>query len=164
MDFDGVITPGVVRKLHNAILCLDEWYLVHFVRTVAITVEGIHRLLIVKTDTAILVLASLHAWNVESRMAAYLEMNLLGVGIMDMPDDTYFIIIKHIADTESEIVGIDQLRLCRRFKCEGDLTLALGDELEIGVAGKSVTRQVVFLSIDGISVVVHAADDGEEDG
>ena len=112
VDLDGVIAPGVVRKLHNAILCLDEWYLIHLVRTVAITVEGIHRLLIVKTDTAILVLASLHAWNVESRMTAYLEMDLLSVGIVDMPDDTYFIIIKDIADAESKVVGIDLLCLC----------------------------------------------------
>lgn len=164
VDLDGVVAPSVVCELHQSAFCLYEWHLVHLVRAVAITVEGIHRLLIVKTDTAILVLASLHAWDVESRMSAYLEMDFLGVSIMDVPDDTYFIIVKDIADAEGEVVGIDLLRLFRRFEGEGNFMLALGNEFKYGIAGKAVTRQMIFLSVDSISLVVHAAHDRKEDG
>ena len=106
VDLDGVVAPGVVCELHNAILCLYEWYLVHLVRAVAIAVEGVHWLLVVKTDAPVLVLASLHAWDVEGWVAAYLEVDLLGVGVMAVPDDTYLVIIKDRADAESEIVGV----------------------------------------------------------
>ena len=40
-------------------------------------------------------------------MTAYLEVNFTRVVIMHMPDDTYFVFIKNIADGEGEIIGID---------------------------------------------------------
>ena len=96
-------------------------------------------------------------------MSANLEVDLLRVRIMHMPDHADPVLVKHIADAEGEVVGIHLLRLFARFEGEGRLTFALGDELECGVAGETMTWQVIRLAIHTIGLVVHAAHDGEED-
>ena len=97
-------------------------------------------------------------------MPAYLEVDLAVVGVQHVPDHAHLVLIQHVADAECEVVGIHLLRLLVRFQREGHLAVALGNQLEVGVAGESVTRQVVFLAVHAIGVVVHAAHDGEEDG
>ena len=47
---------------------------------------------------------------------------------------------------------------------EDHLVVGLGHEGELRIPGEAVTRKVIFLSIDGIGVVFHAAHDGEKDG
>lgn len=164
VDLDGVVAPGVVGEFHDAVFGLNEGHLVHLMRAVAVAVEGVHRLLVVETDTAVLVLAGLHARHVEGGVAANLEVYLSLVCVVDVPDDTYCIIIKHVADAEGEVVGIDLLRVFRRFEGEGHLALILGDERKLGIAGKTVAGQMILLPVDTIGLVVDAAHDGEEDG
>ena len=69
--------------------------------------QSVHRLLVVKTDDA----TGLSFGYVESWMTAYLEMNLLLIRVVDVPDDTYLITIKHVADAEGEVIGIHLLRV-----------------------------------------------------
>ena len=164
MDLDGVVAPGVVGEFHDAVFGLDEGHLVHLVRAVAVAVECVHRLLVVEADAAVLVLAGLHARHVEGGVAANLEVYLSLVSVVDVPDDTYYIIIKHVADAEGEVVGIDLLRVFRRFEGEAYLALIMGDERKLGIAGKTVAGQMIFLPVDTIGLVVDAAHDGEEDG
>ena len=78
-------------------------------------------------------------------MTAYLEVDFTRVVIMHMPDDTYFVFIKNIADGESEIIGIDLAGIVRRLEGEGDLPLTLVNQLKLGIARKTVTGQVIFL-------------------
>ena len=94
-------------------------------------------------------------------MTANLEMDLAGVGVEDMPDDADLVAVEGIAHAEGEVVRIDFLRLLGRFEGEGDLTLILGDELEVGVAGETVTWEVILAAIDDVGVVVHTADNWE---
>ena len=54
--------------------------------------------------------------------------------------------------------------MIRRFEGEGHLAGTLGDELELGVAGKTVARKVILLTINTVGLVVDGTDDGEEDG
>ena len=69
-------------------------------RTIEITVKRVHRLFVVKTDATALTLTRLHVRDVERRMTAYLEVDLTGIGVVDMPDNTDLIGIEHIADTK----------------------------------------------------------------
>ena len=125
VDLDRVVAPGVVRELHHTVFSLYEGHFVHLVRAIEITVQGVHWLLVVKTDTAILVLASLHARYVEGRMTTNLEVYLSLVRIVNMPDDTYLIIVKYVADAECEVVRVDLLGLFVLFEGEGHLAIAL---------------------------------------
>ena len=140
VDLDGVVAPGVVRELHDTVFCLYEGHFVHLVRAIEITVQGVHWLLVVKTDMAILVLTSLHARYVKGWMTTYLEVYLQLVRIMDMSDDTYLIIVKYVADAEGEVVRIDFLGLFARFEGEGHLSLTLGDERKVRISRKAMTR------------------------
>ncbi len=164
MDLDGVVTPGVVREFDDTVLGLYEGDLVHRVRTVGIAVESIHRLLVVESDDAALLFTGFHAWYVEGWVPTNLEMDFAGVGVVDVPDDANLILVECVADGEGEVVGIDLLGFLRRFEGESHLAGALGDELELGIAGKSVARQVIILPIHAIGLVVDGTDDGEEDG
>ena len=161
---DGVVAPGVVRELDDAVLSLYERHLVHRVRAVGVAVEGIHWLLVVETNDTALLFPSFHVWNVESWVPANLEVNLAGIGVVDVPDDANLILVERVADGEGEVVGIDLLGLLRRFEGEGHLAGTLGDELELSVAGKTVARKVILLTIYTIGFVVDGTDDGEEDG
>ena len=125
--------------------------------------EGIHRLLIVEADAALLRVACRHARHVEGRMAADLEVDLAGVGIVDMPYHAYLVVVEHVTDAQGEVVGIHLPGRLGGFEGEGNLPLALGDEPELGIAGKAMPRQVVLLAIHTISLVVHAAHDRKED-
>ena len=111
-----------------------------------------------------LLFPSFHAWNVESWVPANLEVNLAGIGVVDVPDDANLILVERVADGEGEVVGIDLLGLLRRFEGEGHLAGTLGNELEFGVAGKTVTWQMILLAINTVGLVVDGADDREEDG
>ena len=163
MYLDRVIAPGVVRELHDTVFCLYERDLNHLVGTIEIAAEGIHRLGIVKTDASVLVLTRLHPRDVEGWMTSYLEMDLAGISVIDMPDNTDLIIIEHITDGEGEVVGIHLLGLFRRLESEGHFTSTLSDKLEICIASKTMTWQMVFLAIDAIGIIVDTAHDREED-
>ena len=162
VDLHTVVAPRVVAELDDAVFGLYG-DLDHLVRAVDIALQSVERLLVVEADTAILTFAHLHVGDVEGGMTTDLEVDLAGVGIVDMPDDTDLIVVEDVADGEGEVVGIDLLRGLGGFEGEGDLTLALGNQFEVGVAGETMTGKVVRLAIDGVGVVVDTAHDGEED-
>ena len=164
VNLDGVVAPGVVGELHQSVFGFYERYLVHIVRTIEIAVEGIHRLFVVETDATALAFAWFHVRDVEGGMTAYLEVNLAGVRVVDVPDDANLVVIEHVADAEGEVVWIDLLRLLRGLQHKGHLALTLGHEFELGIAGKAVTRQVILLAVHTIGFVIDAADDGKKDG
>lgn len=163
VDLDGIVAPGVIGKLHETILCFDEGYFVHLVRAVAVTVKCIHQLSIVETDASALIVACLHARNIEGGMTSYLEVDFTGIVVADMPDDANLIVVEDIADGEGEVVGVDLVRLLGGLEGESDFALTLVNQLKLGVAGKTVTWQMVFFAIYAIGPVVNTADDGEKD-
>jgi hypothetical protein len=163
VDLDGVVAPSVVGELHDTVFGLDERHLIHIVGTIAITVEGIHRLLVVKTDATILVFAFLHIRNIEGGMTTYLEMDLAVIRVVYVPDDTNPVIIEHVTDTEGEVVGIDLLRLLRRLEGKGDLTLTLRNQFELGITGEAVAWQMVLAAIYTIGLIVDTAHQRKED-
>jgi hypothetical protein len=133
-------------------------------RTVDVTLQTIKRLFVIEADASILVLASLHSWNVKGRMTTNLEVYLTGVGVVDMPDYSDLVGIEYITDTEGEIIGIDLFCLFRRLEGESHLALTLSNEFEIRITGKSVTRQMILFPLHTVSVIVDAAHYGEKDG
>lgn len=163
VDLYAVVAPCVVAELDDAILSLYR-NLNHFVRAVDIALQSIEGLLIVEADAAVLVLACFHIGDVEGGVTTNLEVYFLSIGIVDMPDNPDLIVIERIADREGEVVGIDFLGLCARFEGEGYLAWTLEDELEVCVACETMARQMIFLAINRIGVVIHATHDGEEDG
>ena len=158
MNLNGVIAPSVFREFDNTVFGLHERHLVHRVRTVGIAVQSVHRLLVVKTDDA----TGLSFGYVESRMTAYLEMNLLFIRVVNVPDDTYLITVKHVADAEGEVVRIDFLCLFGGFKGEGNLPVVLSDQFELCITGETMTGQMILLSIYSISLTVDGAYDREK--
>ena len=163
VDLYAVVTPSVVAELDDATLGLYG-NLNHLVGTIDIALQSIEGLLIVEADATILALAWFHIGNVEGGVTTNLEVDLLGIGVVDVPDNTDLIAIERVADGEGEVVGIDFLGFFARFEGESYLARALEDELEIGIASETMARKVVLLSINGIGVVVDATHDGEEDG
>ena len=151
VHLDGVVAPGVLRELNDAVFSLAKGHFVHRVRAVGIAVQGIHRLLVVKADYA----TGLPLRHVEGRMTTNLEMNLAGVGVVHMPDDAYLITIEHIADAQREVIGVHLLRGFGRFEGQGNLPVAPGNELELGIAGKAVARQVILPAIHAIGLMIH---------
>jgi hypothetical protein len=95
-------------------------------------------------------------------MTTYLKMYLLLVRVMHMPDDTYFIIIEYIAHAQGKVVGIDFLCLLRGFEGEGHFPVAMGNQLKYSITGKAMTRQVILLTINAISLVVDTANNREK--
>ena len=163
VDLHAVVAPSVVAELDDALLGLYGHFN-HLVRTVDIAFQAVERLGIVEADTAVLALSGFHVGDVEGGMAANLEMDLAGVGVVHMPDDADLIAVEGIAHTEGEVVRIDFPGLFGRLEGEGHLTVAFANQLEVGIAGKTMTGQVVLLTFGLIGVVVDAAHDGEEDG
>ena len=163
VDLHAVVAPGVVGELDDAALGFDG-HLGHLVGAVDIALQTVEGLGVVETDAAVLALAGLHVGDVEGGVAADLEVDLALVGVEHVPDDADGVAVEDVADAEGEVVGIDLTCLLARFEGEGDLAVALGDQFEVGVAGKAVAGKVVLLAVDTVGVVVDAADDGKEDG
>ena len=96
-------------------------------------------------------------------MTAYLEMNLAGVGILDVPDDVNLVVFQAIGDGQVEMEGIDLQRLFIVMQGKGHLVLRLADQRKLLVAGKAVARQVILLAIHPIGIVIDAAHQREQD-
>ena len=84
---DGIVLPGLVGESHDTFLGLHERHLAHLMGAVAITVKGLHAAGIVEQEAAVLAFTLPYAGDIECRMSANLEMHLLDVSIMHMPDD-----------------------------------------------------------------------------
>ena len=134
VDLHGVVAEEVIVDFQDTLLCLQRDF-DHVVAAVRITLENIHRLLVVEFDDA-LQLSSRH---VKGRVSANLEMNLLGVGILDMPDDMYLVVFKAVGDGEGETVGIDFQGLFTVMEGEGDFLGSLANQRKLHVTGKTMT-------------------------
>ena len=88
---------------------------------VSIATQNIDRLLAVELDNTL----GLTTRQVEGGVPAYLEVNLLGVGILDMPNDMNLIAFQTIGDGQIEVIGIDFQRFFRLMKGKGHLILCL---------------------------------------
>jgi len=105
VDLHRVVAEEIVTELNHALIGLQE-LLHHVVTAIDITLQHIHRLVIIESDLTI----ELATGHIEGRMTAYLKMDLPLVGILDMPDDMDPITLETIGDGEVETVGIDLQR------------------------------------------------------
>ena len=106
VDLHAVVAPCVVAELNDALLGFHR-YLNHLMGAIDIAFQAVKGGGIVEADAAILFVAGLHVGYVEGRMPANLEVYLAGVCVMDVPDDSYFVVIEHVTHAEGEVVGID---------------------------------------------------------
>ena len=81
VDLHRVVAEEVVADLYHALISLQRLFH-HVVTAVDITLQHIHRLVVIQSDLTI----QLSTRHIEGRMSAYLEMDLAAVGILHMPD------------------------------------------------------------------------------
>ena len=126
---------------------------------VSIATQNIDRLLAVELDNTL----GLTTRQVEGGVPAYLEVNLLGVGILDMPNDMNLIAFQTIGDGQIEVIGIDLQRLLALMEGKGHLVVGLANKREVHVAGKTMTRQMILATINPIGLVVNTTNDRKQD-
>jgi hypothetical protein len=84
------------------------------------------------------------------------------VGILHVPDNVNFITFQLIGHSEVKTVRINLQCLLTLVEGVCHTVWSLGNELELGVACKTVTGQVVLLAIYAIGIIIDTAYDGEQ--
>ena len=95
-------------------------------------------------------------------MAANLEIDGLVVGVLHVPHHVNLVAGQLIAHGKVEMEGIDLHRLRVVVQAIHHLTVALGEEREVFVAGEAVARELILPSVDPIRVAPYHAHDREE--
>ena len=106
VDLHTVAAEEVVVDLHDAHVSIQRNFY-HVVTAVSIALQRIHRLLVVQLDGAL----QLTARHVEGGVSTYLEVNLLVVRILHVPDDVHLVAFQSVADGQIEAEGVHLQRL-----------------------------------------------------
>ena len=106
MNLHRVVTEEVVAKLQNTHISL-QGDLHHIVAAVSITLQRVHRLLIVQLNHTL----QLTARYVKGGVTTYLEVNLLRIGILYVPDDVHLVTLQTIGNSQVEAEGVNLQRL-----------------------------------------------------
>jgi len=112
--------------------------------------DALNGLVVMKIEFALQWFARFCPGYAECRVTAYLEVNLLGVGVMNMPDDVDGVLLQTVGDAEHESVWVLLHCLFRVFQYVCQAVVGLTDEFKLGVAGKSVTLHIECLSLGAI--------------
>ena len=163
MELNGVVLEIFIVETNHTLIGLCR-NLCHLMTTIGKTLQIGHRLSVVQYKGTFQFVAFLHAWHIESWMTAYLEMDLLGVGILHMPSHNNLVAIKTIADGEIEMIGIDLQGLFTVMKGIRHAVFGLSHQRKLGITGKSMTWQMILLAINGIGIVVDAANNRKQYG
>ena len=97
-------------------------------------------------------------------MTTYLKEDGLLVGVLYMPHYVYGVLLQPIANGKVEVIRIALERFLRVCQREGGTVGSFAYQLEVGVAGKAVTRQLKFFSVNAIGVFPQSAHYRKEDG
>ena len=91
MNLHRIVTEEIVADLYHALISLQR-LLYHVVTTVDITLQHVHRFIVIKSDLTL----QLSTRHIKGRMTAYLEMNLLAVCVLHMPDNVNLVTLQTI--------------------------------------------------------------------
>ena len=97
---------------------------------------------IVEAQHALHVVTLLHTRQAECGMSANLEMNLLRIGIIYMPDNVYLVVHKLICHGEHEAVRILAQRMLCLAEHVRNLVVRMTEETEVHIAGEAVSVQL----------------------
>ena len=163
MELHAVIREGLVIDSQHAVFGLGL-NLSQFMRTVDIALQVLHLFLIIKDDDALQGFVLLTTRSQESGVTANLEMNIALVGILYVPDNVELIAFQTVGNGQIEAVGIHLQCLLTLVESVCHTVWSLGNELELGIACKTVTGKMILLAIYAIGIIIDTAYDGEEDG
>ena len=162
MELHAVIREGLVIDSQHAVFGLGL-NLSQFMRTVDIALQVLHLFLIIKDDDALQRFVLLTTRSQESGVTANLEMDIALVGILHVPDNVNFITFQLIGHSEVKAVGVYLQCLLTLVESVCHTVWSLGNELELGIACKTVTGKMILLAIYTIGIIIDAAYDGEQD-
>ena len=156
IEDDRIILECVLCNIPNTFVRL-HYLVTALVNTPLYITEDADRAHIIEPQRCFHGFAGYCTRNIECRMSANLEVDGLVISVLYMPYNMNLIVLKLIAHTKIEVEWIVLERLCIVVKAKDGLGITTGYQPEISVAGKAMTRQMIFFSIDTIGVMPHTA-------
>ena len=157
VDDDGIVLECLlVEGQQSAFECRQRIAVVGDAAFV-VAVDAVNLVGVVEAQHALDRFALADTRQIESRMCANLEVHLTGVSIVYMPYYVYLIVHQLVGYREHEAVGILAQCVLGLVQYIGDAVVGLSQNLEVHVACKSVTAQLVSLAIGAIGAFPQSA-------